>query len=156
MKAVLSQLVHSKELLERVFEIFALKAHHQRLTLRFVLSETLPSLIVDRILLARTLQLLIDRALDVTPVGGVVVRAKRTAGDVVIVVDDGGPWVSPRDVPRLFLPGSADTDLVTAADLARQLGGMLSASGGREQLGLRVKLLVPILPTVARRQYESA
>ena len=154
--AVVSQVIQSKEFLERAFEMFALKAHHQRLTLRFALSETLPSLIVDRILLARTLQVLIDRALEVTPVGGVVVRAKRTAGDVVIVVDDGGPWVSPRDVPRLFLPGSAETDLLAAADLARQLGGMLSATGKRKQLGLRVRLLVPILPALAQRQDERA
>lgn len=154
MESVSQQVVHSKEFLERVFEMFALKAHHHRLTLRFVLSEPLPSLIVDRILLARTLQLLIDRALEVTPVGGIVVRAKRTAGEVVIVVDDGGPWVSPRDVPRLFLPGSVETDLLAAADLARQLGGMLSASGGRKRLGLRVRLLVPILSAVAQRQHE--
>jgi two-component system, NtrC family, sensor histidine kinase KinB len=151
---VFRQVVHCEEFLERAFELFALKAHHQRLTIRFALSETLPSIMVDRILLARTLQLLIDRALDVTPVGGVVVRAKRTAGDVVIVVDDEGPWVSPRDVPRLFLPGSAETDLLAAADLARQLGGMVSATGKPEQLGMRVRLLVPILPTVAQRQQE--
>ncbi len=151
-----SQVVHSKEFLERAFELFALKAHHQRLTLRFVLSETLPSLIVDRILLARTLQLLIDRALEVTPVGGVVVRAKRTAGDVVVVVDDGGPWVSPRDVPQLFLPGSAETGLLAAADLARQLGGMLSATGKQEQLGLRLRLLVPILPAMAQHRHARA
>ena len=153
---MLQHVVHSKEFLERAFELFALKAHHQRLTLRFVLSETLPSLIVDRTLLARTLQLLIDRALEVTPVGGVVVRAKRTAGDVVVVVDDGGPWVSPRDVPRLFLPGSAETDLLAAADLARQLGGMLSATGKQEQLGLRLRLLVPILPAMAQYRHASA
>jgi NtrC-family two-component system sensor histidine kinase KinB len=149
-------MIHSKEFLERAFEMFALKAHHRRLTLRFVLSETLPSLMVDRILLARTLQLLIDRALDVTPAGGVVVRAKRTAGDVVIVVDDGGPWVSPRDVPRLFLPGSAETDLLVAADLVRQLGGMLSATGRRKQLGLRLRLLVPIFPALAQRRHGRA
>jgi len=153
---VLPQVVHSKEFLERAFEMFALKAHHHRLTLRFVLSETLPSLLVDRILLARTLQVLIDRALEVTLVGGVVVRAKRTAGDVMVVVDDGGPWVPPRDVPRLFLPGSAETDLLAAADLARQLGGMLSAAGGREQLGLRVRLLVPILPAMAQHRHARA
>jgi K+-sensing histidine kinase KdpD len=153
---VFPQVVHSKEFLECAFETFVLKAHHHRLTLRFVLSETLPSLIVDRALLARTLYLLIDRAMDVTPVGGIVVRAKRTAGDMVIVVDDGGPWVSPRDVPRLFLPGSAETDLLAAADLARQLGGMLSASGRREQLGLRVKLLVPLLPAPTQHQNERA
>ena len=64
--------------------------------------------------------------------------------------------MSPRDVPRLFLPGSAETDLLVAADLARQLGGRLSASGGREQLGLRVRLLVPILPALALRQHERA
>ncbi len=151
-----AQAVHCKELLERVFELFALKAHHQRLTIRFALSETLPSIMVDRMLFARTLQLLIDRALDVTPAGGVVVRAKRTAGEVVITIDDGGPWVSPLDVWRLFLPGSTDTDLLTAANFARQLGGILSATGKREQRGMRVRLLVPILPALAQHRHARA
>lgn len=149
-----AQVVHVKELLERGFEEFALKAHHQRVTLRFVVAETLPTIIVDRILLIRTLQVLIDRALDVTPAGGVVVRVKRTASEVVIGVDDGGPWVSPLDVPRLFLPGSTDPDLLMAADLAWRLCGKLTASGGSQHYGLRVRLLVPLLPALAQRQHQ--
>jgi signal transduction histidine kinase len=147
---LVQQVVHVKELLEHAFEVFALKAHHHRVTLRFILAETLPIMIVDRALFARALHVVIDRALAVTIVGGVIVRARRTAGEVVIGVDDSGPWVSPRDVPRLFLPGSTDPDLLVAADLARRLCGTLTASGGSEHYGLRVKLIVPLLPEMAQ------
>lgn len=156
MESLRQQVVHVKELFERAFEVFALKAHHQRVTLRFVLSEPLPSLVVDRILLIRALHLLIDRALEVTAVGGVIVQVKRTAGEVVIRVEDGGPWVPPREVPRLFLPGSTEPELLVAADLARRLCGTLTASGGNQQQGLRVKLFVPLLPALVQQANARA
>ncbi len=49
----------------------------------------------------------------------------------------------PRDVPKLFLETSPDTDLCLAARLTRRLDGLLTASRGARQQGLRVTLLVP-------------
>ena len=150
MASLSHHVVQVKELLERAFEVFAVKAHHHRVTLRFIIAETVPTIIVDRPLLIRALQVLIDRALGVTTGGGVIVRAKRTASEVEIGVDDGGPWVSPLDAPRLLLPGSPAAELLEAADLARRLCGTITASGGSHHYGLRVRLVVPLMPEVTR------
>jgi K+-sensing histidine kinase KdpD len=145
-KAPYQHWVHSKDLLMGGFDLFALKAHHKRLTLRFTIPDGLPPLAIDPVSFIRVFHLLVDRALDVTPTGGVTVRAGRTAGGVVIAVEDGGPWVAPGNVPKLFLESSPDADLCFAAHLTRQLDGVLTATSGGRQKGLCVTLLVPVVP----------
>lgn len=142
------RVIHPKDVLTGGFEIFALKAHHKRLTLQFALPDGLPPLLIDPVTFVRVFQLLVDRALAVTSTGGVTVRAKRTAGGVVIAVEDEGPWVAPRDVAKLFLESSPDTDLYLATRLARQLDGVLTATSGGRQKGLCVTLLVPVVPAL--------
>jgi len=137
--------IHPKEVLTGGFEIFALKAHQKRLTLRFAIPDGLPPLLTDPAIFVRVFQLLVDRAIEVTPTGGVTVRGGRTAGGIVIVVEDEGPWLAPRDVPKLFLETSPDADLCLAARLTRCLDGLLTATSGGRQKGLRVTLLVPVV-----------
>jgi len=148
MSAPHHRLIQVAECLMGEFERFACKAHHQRLTLQFLLPDSLPPLLIDAVSFARVFQLLVNRALDVTLTGGVTVRAKRAAGGILFRVDDGGPWVAPRDIPRLFFAPSPDADLVAASDLARRLEGLLTVTSGAEQKGLRVRLLVPMAPTL--------
>jgi signal transduction histidine kinase len=138
--------IHLKDVLSGGFEIFALKAHHQRLALRFAIPDGLPPLFIDPITFVRLFQLLVDRALAVTATGGVIVRAKRTAGGIVIAVEDEGPWVAPRDVAKLFLESSPDADLYLATRLARRLNGVLTATSGGRQKGLCVTLFLPVIP----------
>lgn len=85
------RLVHPKDVLMGGFDLFALKAHHKRLTLQFRIPEGLPPLVIDPAPFIRVFHLLVDRAIEVTPTGGVTVHAGRTAGGVVIVVEDEGP-----------------------------------------------------------------
>jgi hypothetical protein len=142
------RLIQVAECLMGEFEFFACKAHHKRLSLLFLVPDDLPPLLVDVASFARAFQLVVDRALAVTQTGGVRVQAKRAAGGILFRVDDGGPWVAPRDIPRLFLGPSPDTNLVAAAQLARRLEGLLTATSGRGQGGLRVRLYVPMVPTL--------
>src|SRR5262245_2401456 len=93
------------------FDLFALKAHHKRLTLQFTIPDGLPPLVLDPVPFVRVLHLLVDRALDVTSSGGVTVRVGRTAGGVVIAVEDEGPSIAPMNVPKLFHGSSPDADL---------------------------------------------
>jgi signal transduction histidine kinase len=76
------------------------------------------------------------------------VRAKRAAGGIMIRVEDEGPWVAPRDVPRLFIDPSPEMGLVVAARLARRLEGTLTAISGPKQKGLCVLLRIPMAPTL--------
>jgi signal transduction histidine kinase len=140
--------IQVKECLLGGFECFALKAHHKRLTLQFLLPDGLPPLLIDAESFVRVFQLLVDRALEVTLTGGVIVRAQRSAGGIIIRVDDQGPWVAPRDVPRLFVPPSPETDLVMAAQLARRLDGALTANSGPDHKGLCFMLQIPLTPTL--------
>ena len=147
MRAPHKWLIRPKDFLTGGLEIFALKAHHKRLTLRFAIPEGLPSLLIDPVTFVRVFHLLVDRAIEVTLTGGVSVHAGRTAGGIVIAVEDEGPWVAPRDVPKLFLETSPDADLCLAARLTRRLDGLLTAISGRQQKGLCVTLLVPLVPS---------
>jgi K+-sensing histidine kinase KdpD len=140
------RIIHLKDVLLGGFEIFALKAHHKRVMLRFMIPDGLPPLIVDPITFVRLFQLLVDRALAVTATGGVTVRVRRTAGGVVLAVEDEGPWVAPRDVAKLFLEASPDADLCLATRLARRLDGVLTATSGGRQKGLCVTLFLPVVP----------
>ena len=143
------RVIYVKECLLGGFALFALKAHHRRLTLQFLLPEGLPPLLVDAVSFVRLFHLLVDRALEVTPPkGSVVVRAQRAAGGIVFRVEDEGPWVAPKDIPRLFIAPSPETDLATAAQLARRLDGMLTASSGVDHKGLCVMLQIPMTPTL--------
>ena len=148
MKAPYQRVIHLKDFLTGGFDLFMLKAHHKRLTLKFTIPDGLPPLITNPVIFARVFSLLVDRAIDITPTGGVTVRAGRTAGGVAIVVEDEGQWVAPRDVPKLFLETSPDADLCLAARLARRLDGMLTATSGGRQKGLCVTLLVPVVPAL--------
>lgn len=148
MSAPYHRLIQVTECLMGEFEHFARKAHHQRLSLQFLVPDDLPPLLIDAVSFARVFQLLVHRALDVTLTGGVTVRAKRAAGGILFWVTDGGPWVAPRDIPRLFFGPSSDPDLVAASGIARRLEALLTATSGAEQKGLRVRLFVPMVPTL--------
>lgn len=148
MTAPHQRLIQVAECLMGEFELFACQAHHKRLTLQFLLPERLPPLLIDAVSFARVFQLLVHRALDVTLTGGVTVRAKRAAGGILFWVADGGPWVAPPDIPRLFFGPSSDPDLVAASGIARRLEGLLTVTSGAEQKGLRVRLFVPMTPTL--------
>jgi K+-sensing histidine kinase KdpD len=137
--------IRPKDFLMAGFDLFALKAHHKRVTLQFTIPEDLPPLLLDPVPFVRVLHLLVDRALDVTPRGGVTVRARRTAEGVVIMVEDEGPSVAPMNMPKLFLGSSPDADLHLAAHLTRRLDGVLTASSGGRQQGLCINLWVPIV-----------
>ena len=142
------RVIQVTECLMGEFELFARKAHHKRLSLQFLVPDDLPPLLIDAVSFARVFHLLVNRALDVTLTGGVTVRAKRAAGGILFRVEDGGPWVAPRDIPRLFFAPSPDTDLVAASGIARRLEGLLTVTSGTEQKGLRVRLFVPMTPTL--------
>jgi K+-sensing histidine kinase KdpD len=137
--------IHPKDLLMGGFDLFALKAHHKRVTLQFTIPHGLPLLSLDPVPFVRVLHLLVDRALDVTPTGGVTVRARRTAEGVVITVEDEGPSLAPMQVPNLFLGSSPDADLQLAAHLTRHLDGVLTASSRGRPQGLCISLWLPIV-----------
>jgi K+-sensing histidine kinase KdpD len=137
------RLLYPKDFLTGGFELFAIKAHHKRLTLRFAIPDGLPRMFLDPIPLARVFYCLVDRAITVTPTGGVTVRAGMTLGRLVITVEDEGPWVAPMEVPKLFSEVSPDEDLHVAARLARSLDGELTAASEGRRHGLCVTLTVP-------------
>ena len=137
------RLICSREFLTSSFDLFALKAHHKRLALRFAIPEGLPRIFVDPFILDRIFSCLVDRALVVTPVGGVTVGAGSAFGRLLIAVEDEGPWVAPTDVSRLFAESSPDEALRLAAHLARAVDGELVASSEGRRQGLCVTLTVP-------------
>ena len=142
------RVIQVKECLMGGFDLFALKAHHKRLTLQFLLPEGLPPLLIDVVSFVRVFHILMDRALEVTSTGGVSLWAKRAAGGIELKVKDEGPWVAPRDVPRLFVEPSPEADLLVAAHLARRLDGALTASSGLDHKGLCLTLRIPLAPTL--------
>ncbi len=137
------RLIYPTDFLMGGFDLFALKAHHKRLTLRFAIPSGLPRMFIDSITLARLFSCLVDRALAVTQQGGVTVRAGLLRGRLLITVEDEGPWVAPMDVARLFAPSSPDADLLLALRLAQAVHGELTASSEGRRRGLCVTLAVP-------------
>jgi K+-sensing histidine kinase KdpD len=137
------QFVRPTDFLTGVFDLFALKAHHRRLTLRFAIPASLPRVFFDPIVLARVFYCLVDRALAVTPSGGVTVRAWWTVGRLMIMVEDEGPWVAPMDVARLVSEASPDPDLRLAARLVQSVKGDLAATSEGRPQGLCITVTVP-------------
>lgn len=145
MKLVRQRVIRPPEFLWGGFGLFALKAHQMCLRLRFAVPEHMPPLLIDTHTLIRVLHLLVDRAIAVTPVGGVTVHVQWTTGRLVVVVEDEGPWIAPRNIPGLFAISSPDTALQLAARLTQQAYGVLTATSEGRRAGLCVTFEVPAL-----------
>jgi K+-sensing histidine kinase KdpD len=135
--------IRPKDFLTGSFELFALKAHHRRLTLRFAIPASLPRVFLDPVVLARVFYCLVDRAIEVTPTGGVTVRVWWTVGRLMIMVEDEGPWVAPMDVAQLVSEASPDPALRLAARLVQSVKGNLAATSEGRQQGVCITLTVP-------------
>lgn len=145
MKVVRQRVIRPQEFLWGGFGLFALKAHHTCVTLRFAVPEHMPPLLIDTHTLIRVLHLLVDRAIAVTPAGGVAVRMQWATGRLIVVVEDEGPWIAPHDIPGLFAASSPDAALQLAARLTRQACGVLTATSEGRRAGLCVTFEVPAL-----------
>jgi len=137
------RLIQPRDFFLGSFDLFALKAHQNRLRLRFMIPASLPKMILDPIILARVFYALVDRAVTVTQQGKVDVRIGLRGGRLVVAVEDEGPWMNPRDVATLFTASSPDTELRTAVNLARTIKGDLTATNEGRLCGLYAKLTVP-------------
>jgi len=138
------RLIQPKAFFLGSFDVFALKAHQNRLRLRFTIPAGLPKVFIDPTVLARVFYTLVDRAVMVTQQGKVDVRVGLRGGRLVVVVEDEGPAMKPRDVAMLFTDSSPDTELRTVAGLVRMIRGDLTVTNEGRPCGLHVKLTVPI------------
>lgn len=97
----------------------------------------LSSLLMDRARLVQVFQNLLENAVQHSPPGGrVVAEGEQHGGDVVLVVRDSGPGVSPDDLPRLFEPffsrrrEGTGLGLAIVQRIVEEHGGVVSASNG--------------------------
>jgi two-component system sensor histidine kinase KdpD len=99
-------------------------------------SETLPVVLADPVLLERVVANLVDNALKVTPQGGVVrLEAGRVPGGVDLRVVDRGPGIPETDRERVFEPYQRTDDRGTGVGLGLAIArGFLEAMGA--ELGM--------------------
>jgi nitrogen fixation/metabolism regulation signal transduction histidine kinase len=104
----------------------------------------------DPRLLARVISNLIGNAVDALSGGGGEIRlsVERAEGRIVVTVDDTGPGVSARILPRLFDPyfsaksGGTGLGLAIAKKIVEEHGGTITAEN-RNGGGLRVRFELP-------------
>jgi two-component system phosphate regulon sensor histidine kinase PhoR len=103
----------------RVAELFDLAAGSKRIRLVRDVAEALPRVHADRHALEQVLSNLIDNAIKYSPEGATVtVRARRYGEGVRLSVEDTGPGIEARHLPRLF-----ERFYRVDAGRSRQLGG---------------------------------
>jgi nitrogen fixation/metabolism regulation signal transduction histidine kinase len=104
----------------------------------------------DPRLLSRVLSNLIGNAVEAlhgTP-GEITVSAERSGGRIVVTVEDSGPGVPPRILPRLFDPyfsaksGGTGLGLAIAKKIVEEHGGTIAAENRRGG-GFRVRFDLP-------------
>jgi len=142
-KSLHERLIHPRDFFFGSFDLFALKAHHNRLRLRFVIPASLPKMFIDPIILARVFYALVDRAVTVTQQGKVDVRVGLREGRLIVVVEDEGPLMDPNEVATLFTASSPDVELQRIANLVRAINGNLIATSEGRPSGLHAKFMVP-------------
>ena len=104
----------------------------------------------DPRLLSRVLSNLIGNAVDALSggAGEIALSAERRAGRIVVTVEDSGPGVPDRILPRLFDPyfsaksGGTGLGLAIAKKIVEEHGGTISAENRRGG-GLRVRFDLP-------------
>jgi len=105
----------------------------------------------DPRLLARVLSNLIGNAVDALSgaAGEIVVSAERSDGRIIVTVDDTGPGVPERILPRLFDPyfsaksGGTGLGLAIAKKIVEEHGGTIAAENRRGG-GFRVRFELPL------------
>jgi two-component system phosphate regulon sensor histidine kinase PhoR len=123
--------------LERAFDLLGDRAERKRIGLSADVADGLDPVLCDRRALEQVLVNLLDNAIKYCPEGAaVLVRARPEAELVRIAVDDNGPGIEPRHLPRLF-----ERFYRVDAGRSRELGGtglglsivkhLVEAMGGR-------------------------
>ena len=86
--------------------------------------------------------------------GEIRIRAHARDSRVFVSVEDTGPGVDPRNLPRLFDPyfsaksGGTGLGLAIAKKIVEEHGGMISAEN-RDRGGFRVRVDLPLEKSVA-------
>jgi signal transduction histidine kinase len=137
-------------LVEQAHGTFAEEARRRSIDYPLDLGSGAPTIVTDGDRVLQVIVNLIKNAFRWTPDGGVVaVRVARTAGEVVIEVQDTGPGIPVEDRDRIFRPFvSADTQgtglgLPIARELAGALGGSIELESGVGR-GSRFRFRVPL------------
>lgn len=90
-------------LIERTIAIFRQRAGEKNLAIQAEIVGDVPVVQGDPDMLSQVLINLIDNAFSYTPTGGrVLVRARASAGEVKVDVQDNGIGIPPESLPRLF------------------------------------------------------
>jgi two-component system phosphate regulon sensor histidine kinase PhoR len=95
--------VIASEAVEEVLELFLEPAARRGLALAADISEGLPSIWADPDALGQVLTNLVENAVKYSDGGGkVTVRGRAENGQVLLLVEDAGPGIAPKHLPRLF------------------------------------------------------
>ncbi|MGA2551486.1 MAG: ATP-binding protein [Burkholderiaceae bacterium] len=153
------------DLFERVRTEYAPLAEQKNL--RLVIAPSPFLVVTDEILLSRILLNLVQNALHYTRTGGVLVAARRHAGQLSLEVWDTGPGIPPDELEKVFTPfyrGSHERErrtknsgigLWNGREFARLLGGTLTVSS-RHGRGSVFRLRLPLELEVFRRAKPGA
>jgi signal transduction histidine kinase len=143
------------ELVQDVVQKFQLQAERAGVRLAMARPEALPVAQLDIALTERLLDNLISNAIDHTPAGGHIDIELTQEGPLArVAVQDDGPGIPARDLPRLFDPfyrsaqangqgGHAGLGLAIAKRIARLQGGELQALN-RAEGGACFTLSLPV------------
>ena len=95
--------VMATEVVQEVFEVFKEPAARRQLTLVDAVPADLPPLLADRGALVQVLTNLVENAVKYTDErGSVTVRGRAEAAQVILTVEDSGPGIASKHLPRLF------------------------------------------------------
>jgi two-component system phosphate regulon sensor histidine kinase PhoR len=138
--------VSMAEVVEEVLSVFKEPAARRQLTLVDAVPADLPFALADRGALIQVLTNLVENAVKYTDErGSVTVRARAEASQVIVSVEDTGPGIAPKHLPRLFERfyrvdpgrsrdrGGTGLGLSIVKHLAEAMGGGVSvqSAGGR-------------------------
>jgi len=180
-RTILAEVVSLKELIDDLFELAQIDAGGIKLEMAAVslsdlISDTiegfrplceqkdvqlngqvgpgLESVVMDASRIGRALLNLVNNALQYTPAGGhIKVEARRTSGEVSVIVRDSGSGFNPADLPRVFerfyrgeqarsrATGGAGLGLAIASGIVQAHGGRIWAEnspGGGAEVGFAI------------------
>ncbi len=111
------------ELVRNLVPLFRGEAERKNIRLEVECAPGLPPVAADRQQFRRVVDNLVSNAIKFTPAGGRVrVRVRRTAGEVVLDVEDNGPGIPEKEADRLFKEFGKTSNVPTGGEKSTGLG----------------------------------
>jgi signal transduction histidine kinase len=148
--------VETRELLERVMDLFEAQASEEKITLSLNSDADMQTVLADPQRLEQVIGNLLDNALRYSPEGSQVdINLHQLEKNIEISVADTGPGLSEDELPLIFnrfwrsdksrtrLAGGAGLGLAIVKQLVEAQGGSIKATN-RPERGLQISLQLPI------------